>query len=38
MTLDEGGDALKGHHALERGGEFRGAVPAPQVKWRFAQG
>jgi hypothetical protein len=31
-------DTLRGRHALERGGEFRGAVPAPRARHRFARG
>jgi hypothetical protein len=37
-ALDRGGDTLKGRHALERGGEFRDAVPAPRARRRFARG
>jgi hypothetical protein len=37
-ALDRGGDTLKGRHALERGGEFRGAVPAPRARQRFTRG
>jgi hypothetical protein len=37
-ALDRGGDTLKGRHALERGGEFRGTVPAPRTRRRFARG
>jgi hypothetical protein len=35
-ALDRGGDTLSRHHTLERGGQFRGAVPAPRARRRFA--
>jgi hypothetical protein len=36
-ALDRGRVTLEGRHALERGREFRGAVPAPRARRRFTR-
>jgi hypothetical protein len=36
-ALDRCGDTLKGRHALELGGGFRGTVPAPRARRRFVR-